>query len=142
MGPGPELLGGARLCVTAVDIRAPRPGSVAGEPASHEDDEAVEPRDAVAAVRERLDVELELLSLCHRRGHAPTVASERGDVDLALARPVELAEEDTLVRAEREAPGAQRDEHLRARGERGAGMGRRVRPVRRVVTPLPALGGH
>ena len=117
--------------VTRARTRSP------GKPAPHEDDEAVEPRDPVAAVRERVDVELELLSLCDGRGHARTVASERRDVDLALARAVELAEEDALVRAEREASVAQRDEHLRARGERGAGVGRRVRPVlrRRAATP-------
>ena len=77
LGPRPEHLGRERLGMAALDLRDPRAHAVAGEPSPHEDDEAVEPRDAVAAERERVDVELELLSLRHRRGHAPTVTALR-----------------------------------------------------------------
>ena len=45
------------------------------QPAPHEHDESVQPRDAVAAVRERVDGELELLILGDGRGHARTVSS-------------------------------------------------------------------
>ena len=74
--PRPEHLGRERLGVAALDLRDPGAHAVARETPPHEDDEAVEPRDAVAAERERVDVELELLPLRHRRGHAPTVASD------------------------------------------------------------------
>ena len=60
--PRPEHLGRERLGVAALDLRHPRADAVARQPPPHEDDEAVEPRDAVAAERERVDVELELLS--------------------------------------------------------------------------------
>jgi hypothetical protein len=70
LGPGPEHLGRERLGVAPLDLRDARPDAVAGKPASHEDDEAVEPGHAVAAERERVDVELELLPFRHRRGHA------------------------------------------------------------------------
>ncbi len=59
-GPGLEHLGRERLGVAALDLRDPRAHAVAREATPHEDDEAVEPRDAVAAERERVDVELEL----------------------------------------------------------------------------------
>src|SRR5919204_575856 len=61
---------------------------------------------------------------------------QRGDVDLPLARPVELAEEDSLPAAERELPVVERDEHLGAH-ERRADVRRGVRPVR-VLDMLPA----
>ena len=55
------------------------------------------------------------------RPDTPCFVSKRvlkgGDVDLAVARPVELAEEDALVGAEGEAPVAKWDQHLRARGK-------------------------
>src|SRR5829696_1890005 len=47
-----------------------RPDAIARQPTPHEHDEAVQPRDAVAAVGERLDVELELLILGDGRRHA------------------------------------------------------------------------
>ena len=68
-GPARDDLGRERLRVPALHLRHARAHAIAGQPAPHEDDEPVEPRDAVAAVRERLDVELELLILRHRRGH-------------------------------------------------------------------------
>src|SRR4051794_4536488 len=64
---------------------------------------------------------------------------ERSDVDLAVARAVELAEEDPLVPPEREPAVAQRHEDLRAH-QRRAHVRRRVRPVGIVdVLPLPVL---
>ena len=45
-----------------------------GQPAAHEDDEAVQAGDAVAAVRERLDLELELLVLLDGGGHGASLA--------------------------------------------------------------------
>ena len=74
--PRLEDLDRERLGVVPLHLRDPRADAVAGQPAAHEDDEAVEPRDAVPAEGERVDVELELLPLRHRRGHAPTVPSE------------------------------------------------------------------
>ena len=54
----------------ALHLRHAGPHGVAGEAAADEDDEAVMPRDAVAAVGERVDAELELLTLGDGRGHA------------------------------------------------------------------------
>jgi hypothetical protein len=54
--------------VAALDLRDAGADAVAGQAAADEDDEAVCARDAVAAERERLDVELEFVSLCNRRG--------------------------------------------------------------------------
>src|SRR5690242_4582377 len=68
-----------------------------------------------------------------------TNLGERGDDDLTLARPVELAEEDPLPAAERELPVAERDEDLRAR-QRRAHVRRRVRTVGILhVLPVPAV---
>ena len=68
---GTRLEKGARepFSEPALDLRYPRANAIARQPASHEDDEPVVTRDAVAAVRERLDRELELLSFVNRRGH-------------------------------------------------------------------------
>src|SRR5204862_3379984 len=62
-------LDGERLRVTALDLRDARTHGVAGQPATDEDDESVQPCDAVAAESERVDVELELLVLGDGRGH-------------------------------------------------------------------------
>src|SRR6266487_2999655 len=65
--------------------------------------------------------------------------AQRGDEDLAVTRPVELAEEDALPAAERELAVAQRHEDLRAH-QRGAHVRRGVGPVRVVdVLPGPAV---
>ena len=77
--PRPHDLGGERLCVRALHLRHARAHAIARQAAAHEDDEPVEARDAVAAVRERLDVELELLILRHRRGHRGTVTTKTSD---------------------------------------------------------------
>ena len=58
---GNEHLGRDRLGVPALHFRDARPDRVARETAPHEDDEAVQARDAVAAECERVDRELELL---------------------------------------------------------------------------------
>jgi hypothetical protein len=68
--PGRQHLGRECLGEAALDLRHACAHPVAGQAAAHEDDEAVEPGDAVAAVGERLDVELELLVLGYRRRHA------------------------------------------------------------------------
>jgi hypothetical protein len=65
-----EDLGGDRLGVIPLDLRHTRADDVAGQAAAHEDDEAVQPTDAVAAVGKGLDPDLELLVLRDRRGHA------------------------------------------------------------------------
>jgi hypothetical protein len=65
---------GERLREAALHLRHPRAHAVAGEATSDEDDEPVQPRDAVAAVRERVDLELDDVVLAHRGGHRPSVA--------------------------------------------------------------------
>ena len=74
--PRPHDLHGERLSVRALDFRHARANTIAGQSAAHEDDEPVETCDAVAAVRERLDVELEFLILCYRRGHRRTLTTK------------------------------------------------------------------
>jgi hypothetical protein len=69
LGPGTNDLGRERLGVTSLDLRHSRPHPVAGKSAPDEDDEAVEPSDAVAAVRERVDVELQLVAFGDGGGH-------------------------------------------------------------------------
>ncbi len=58
-----------RLRVAALHVRHARAHRVAGQTALDEEHEPVQPRDAVAAVGERVDVELELLILGDGRGH-------------------------------------------------------------------------
>jgi hypothetical protein len=55
--------------VVPLHLRHTRAHRVAWQAAPHEDDEAVEPRDSVPAVRERVDMELELLTGRYRRSH-------------------------------------------------------------------------
>src|SRR5581483_3401498 len=75
-GPRLDDLGRDRFRVTALHLRDPRADAVAWEPAADEDDEPVEPRDAVPAVRERVDPELDLLVACdRRRGHPPRLTN-------------------------------------------------------------------
>ncbi len=64
-----DELGRGRLGEAALDLRHARADAVAGQPAPDEDDEAVRARDAVAAVGERVDVELELLPSLDRWRH-------------------------------------------------------------------------
>src|SRR5207248_1746848 len=65
-----DALDGERLRVAALDLRHARPDGVAGPRTPHGNHETVQPRDPVAAEGERVDVELELLVLRNRRGHA------------------------------------------------------------------------
>ena len=69
-----EHLHRERLRVTPLHLRDPRANLVARQPTTHEHHEAVHPGDAVPAVGERLDLELELVVPGERRGHRPTVA--------------------------------------------------------------------
>src|SRR5439155_16625398 len=67
------------LRVAALDLRDPGTDGVARQAASDEDDEPVQPRDAVATEGERVDMERELLVLRYGRGHrrqATVVARE------------------------------------------------------------------
>ena len=64
-----EHLGRERLREAALHLRHARAHAVAGKPAAHEDDEAVQACDTVPAVGERVDLELDLLVLANRRGH-------------------------------------------------------------------------
>jgi hypothetical protein len=74
LGAGLDDLDGERLGMAPLDLRHTRANGVAGEATPHEDDIAVEPRDAVPTVREGVDPELELLVLRHRR-HARSLAA-------------------------------------------------------------------
>ena len=69
--PRLEHLRHERLRVAALDLRHAGPHRVTRQATPDEHDEPVQPRDPVAAVGERVDRELELLVLGHRRGHAP-----------------------------------------------------------------------
>src|SRR5882672_6390558 len=71
----------------------------------------------------------------YRRGDLPALR-EDGDVDGALARAVELAEEDSLIGAERQLPVAERNQHLRS-NEGRANVRWAVRSVLVVVPPRP-----
>ena len=72
---GLDDLGRERLGVIPLHLRHPGADAVARQAAPDEDDEAVEARDAVAAVRERVDVELELfVHLSPARPSAATLA--------------------------------------------------------------------
>ena len=75
VGTALDHLGRQRLGVVPLHLGHAGADEVAREPAADEDDEAVQPSDAVPAVGERLDPELDLLILGDRGGHAghPTV---------------------------------------------------------------------
>jgi hypothetical protein len=59
--------------MAALDLRHPRANSVAGQSPADEDDKSVQPRDAVAAVGERVDMKLEFLVSGDGRGHSPSL---------------------------------------------------------------------
>ena len=61
--------------MVALHLRHAGAHAVAGKAAAHEDDVAVQPRDAVAAVRERLDIELDDVVTLDGSGHLPRVAA-------------------------------------------------------------------
>jgi hypothetical protein len=77
---GRECLGEA-----ALDLCHTRAHPVARQPAPHEDDEPIVARDAVPAVGERLDVELELLVSGNGRGHAVRVQRRSSGADTSRA---------------------------------------------------------
>ena len=72
---GLDDLDGERLRMVALHLCDTRADDVAGKPVADEHDEAVQTRDAVAAVRERLDPEVELLVCSHRRGHPTSIGT-------------------------------------------------------------------
>jgi hypothetical protein len=61
--------------MAALDLRHPGANRVAWKSTADEDDEAIEPGDAVAPVGERVDVELELLVLGDGGGHRVRLAA-------------------------------------------------------------------
>ena len=67
--------GDERLRVAPLHLRNARANRVTGQAASHEDDESVQARDAVSAVGEPVDRELELLVSGNRSGHSLSVAA-------------------------------------------------------------------
>jgi hypothetical protein len=77
LGPGPEELDRERLGMVALHLGDARANGVARQAAADEDDEAVEPGDAVAPVRQRVDRQLELLAHLHRSRHARSLAWQR-----------------------------------------------------------------
>src|SRR5207342_2639444 len=75
-----------RFGEAALRLRDPRAHAVSGEPAADEDDEAVQPGDAVPAICERVDAELDLLTVANRCGHRASVTSGHvtsGDAEVA-----------------------------------------------------------
>ena len=85
VGPRLEQRGAHGLGEAALDLRRARAHEVAGQPAADEDDEAVESGDAVPAVGERVDAELDLLPLAHRCGHRGSLpASPCGSIGTLL----------------------------------------------------------
>ena len=74
-GPGSSDLQRQRLGVVPLHFRHARAHRVAREAAADEDDEPVEARDAVPAVGERVDRELELLVPLDGGGHRPRLVS-------------------------------------------------------------------
>ena len=66
---------GERLRMVPLHLRHACANDVAWEPAADEEDKAVQPRHAVAAVGERLDPEVELLVLPDGRGHPTSIGA-------------------------------------------------------------------
>ena len=58
-----------RLREPALHLRRPGAHEISRQPAANEDDEAVEAANAVPSVGERVDPDLDLLALAHRRSH-------------------------------------------------------------------------
>ena len=124
----------------ALHLRHPGANRVAGQASPDENDEPVEARDAVPPVGEESIVELELLvSLDGCGACAARAATADGDEHGAGPRPVELAEEDALPRAELELSVDEGDHHLRAH-QRGTDVGRRVLLALLDVLPAPLSG--
>ena len=68
-GPGFEHLDHVGLGVAALQLGYTSAHQIAGQSAAHEDDEAVQARDAIPAKSERFDTELELLFLADGNFH-------------------------------------------------------------------------
>ncbi len=142
--PRDEHLRRECLRVPALHLRHPGAHRVAGQASPDEDDEAVEARDAVPSVGERLDRELELLVSLHGGGHrrkvvVPGRLLQDGHEHGASPRPVELAEEDALPGAELELSVDERDHDLGAH-QRGADVRGRVLLALLDVQPAPPFG--
>jgi hypothetical protein len=73
LGAGHQHLRRGCLGEPALHLRHLGANGVPGQPAADEDDEAVQPGHAVAAVGERVDRELEVVSSGHRSGHQSSV---------------------------------------------------------------------
>ena len=73
--PGREDVDRERLGVIPLHLRHARANAVSGKAATHEDDVAVQPRDAVPAVCEGLDVELDDVVTPDGSCHGTTVAA-------------------------------------------------------------------
>ena len=79
IGAGSDDVESRGLGEPALHLRHAGADRVTGEAAADEDDEAVQPRDAVAPVRQGVDVQLDLLTGADWRSHdRPRVASEAG----------------------------------------------------------------
>jgi hypothetical protein len=72
-----EHIGHERLREAALHLRHAGAHAVARQPAPDEDDEAVQPGDAVAPVGDGIDLELDLVVLAHRGGHGRSVTTGR-----------------------------------------------------------------
>ena len=77
VGARREHVDRGRLGEAALHLRHPRPHRVARQATADEDDEPVQARDAVAAVGERVDAELELLTDADGGGHEGAERSAR-----------------------------------------------------------------
>jgi hypothetical protein len=75
--PDSDDLGRDGLGVVPLHLRYPRLHGVAGQAAADEDDEPVQPRDAVPAVREGLDRDLDLVVDADGRGHRSRLPTRR-----------------------------------------------------------------
>ena len=75
---GRDQFGHHRFRMPALHLRHPGADRVARKPAADEDDEPVEPADAVAAEGKRIDLELDLLVTLYRSGHRSRLAEPGG----------------------------------------------------------------
>ena len=94
---GLEHLGRDRLGVPALNLRHAGAHGVAGKAGADEDDEAVEPRDAVPAEGERVDRELELLVTLYGGGHPASLDGERREPSSGRGCPKASTRDRTTV---------------------------------------------
>ena len=120
-----------RLGEAALHLRHASADAVAGEPAPDEDDEAVQAGDAVAAVGEGVDLELDLLVQLDGRGHRPRVAVSLAEADLARRRAGAGSREARRAGRRRCTPsGPRRSGRPDGRARRGAESDRGPAPAR------------